>query len=246
MRSTTTTTSAALAAVISSLSLLACGNVTPIQGIAPDDAPRQLAEAICPKAYECCMTSQLMDNMQAGTDVASCETKTRDAFQQQVATIKASEEKGRVVYDGAKVQACVDRIKSSTCAALNTTNHFSGVPDCASFLQPKVAVGGACAADFECAGGFCDTSAVPSGTIGDGVCKAFAKVGQACSADVPCSADLWCDGTKCTTERPPGGASPEACFYSSACSYAGGDRGAASLITLGLLLGAIARRRRKG
>jgi uncharacterized protein (TIGR03382 family) len=49
---------------------------------------------------------------------------------------------------------------------------------------------------------------------------------------------------KCTA-RPPGGASAEACFYSSACNFAGGDRGAASLLTVALLLGAIIARRRR-
>jgi uncharacterized protein (TIGR03382 family) len=234
---------------LSAVSLLACGDVTPIAGIAPDEAPRRLAEAICPKAYECCMTDQLTGNMQAGTDVASCETKTREAFENQVATIKASQKKGRVVYDGLKVQACVDRFTapSTTCADLNTTNHFSGVPECASFLQPRVAPGGACGASFECFEGFCDTSAVPEGSVGDGVCKPFPKAGEACSAEVPCGAELTCDATAmtCTAARPPGGPAADACFYSSACNFAGGDRGAASLLTVGLLLGAMVRRRRR-
>lgn len=233
-------------AALASLPLFACGAVTPIPGIAPDDAPRRLSEAICPKAYQCCMADQLMDNEQAGTDVASCKTKSRDAFTQQVAGIKASQAKGRVVYDGLKVEACVARIESAPCSELNTTNHFTGIPECASFLQPKVAPGGACTGDFECVGGACDTSAVPSGTAGDGVCKAFAKLGEACTSATPCSPDLTCDGAsaKCAA-RPPGGASPEACFYSSACNFAGGDRGAASLLTVVLLLGAIVARRRR-
>lgn len=251
MRKTTRPGIALLAGLpaLLSLSLIACGDVTAIPGIAPDDAPRQLADAVCPKAYECCMTDQLTGNMQAGTDVASCKTKTREAFQNQVAGIKASQAKGRVVYDGLKVQACVDRLSSpsTTCADLNTTNHFSGVRECASFLQPKVAPGDPCTADFECVGGFCDTSAVPSGTIGDGACKAFAKAGEACGATALCGAELTCDGTtmKCTAARPPGGQAAASCFYSSACNFAGGDRGAASLLTIALLLGAIARRGRR-
>jgi uncharacterized protein (TIGR03382 family) len=238
---------AALAALLS-VSLLACGDVTPIPGIAPDDAPRRLAEAICPKAYQCCMTEQLMDNEQAGTDVASCTTKTREAFTQQVAGIKASQAKGRVVYDGLKVQACVEKFEaaSTTCAQLNTTNHFTGVPECASFLQPKVAPGDACTADFECVGGFCDTSAVPTGTAGDGVCKAFAKLGDACSSTAPCAPEFICGADTMTcANRPPGGAPAEACFYSSACNYAGGDRGAASALAVVLLLGAALTRRRR-
>lgn len=223
--------------------------MTPIPGIAPDDAPRELAEAICPKAYECCMAKQLMDNEQAGTDVASCEAKTREALGQQVAHIKASQRQGRAVYDGLKVQACVDRLKapSTKCADLNTTNHLSGVPECASFLEPKVAPGGPCTADFECVGGFCDTSNLAPGTLGDGACKAFATAGQACGTATPCGPDLSCasPAMTCTAARPPGGPAADACFYSSGCNVANGDKGAASLLTVGLLLGAIARRRRK-
>ena len=64
--------------------------------VARTDDFQKLAQAICPKAYECCMTDQLSGNMQAGTDVASCEMKTQEAFEHQVDSIKASEKKGRL------------------------------------------------------------------------------------------------------------------------------------------------------
>src|SRR4029079_1231974 len=110
MHSTTRSAMVALGLAISALPLFACGDVAPIPGIAPDVAPQKLAEAICPKAYECCMTDQLSGNMQAGTDVASCEMKTQMAFEGQVAGIKASEKKGRAKYDGLAVQACVEHL----------------------------------------------------------------------------------------------------------------------------------------
>lgn len=228
------------------LPLMACGDVATVPGIGPDQAPQRLADAICPKAYECCMTNQLMDNMQAGTDVASCKANTKEAFQNQVDSIKASEKKGRVVYDGLKVQTCVEILEGASCADLNMTNHLSGVPSCSSFLEPKVALGGACAADYECVDSFCDRSAIPKGEPGDGKCKAFATTGAACGTSVPCGKDLTCDATAmtCKAAPPPGAPPANACFYSSACSYSGGDRGAASLLAIGLLLAAVARRRR--
>ncbi len=223
------------------LPLLACDQVT--LGISPDDAPAQLAQAICPKAYDCCMASQLMSNTQAGTDEPTCETKTQAAFEQQVAGIEASEQSGRSSYDGTKVQACVTYIRSAACADLDMTNHFSGIPACASFIAPKVAVGGACANDYECIDGWCDKTGAPDGS--DGACRALGQSGDPCANGAKCASTLVCDATTMTCGAPPT-ATPAAtsCFYSSACSYAGGDRGAASLLGLGLLAIAVASRTR--
>jgi MYXO-CTERM domain-containing protein len=240
------TTGLAIASLLT-LPALACGGVT-ARGISPEAAPKELAQAICPKAYDCCMTTQLMHNDQAGTDVATCEMKTQAGLESQVAGIEASEKNGRVIYDGTKVDACVKFLQSATCMELNTTGHFSGIPACASFIQPQVAAGGACAADFECIDGFCDKTGVASGQAnGDGACRTLAKAGESCAAGVHCELGLTCDATSTTCAAPPVGGAPtaDACFYSSACNYAGGDRGAASLLTVGLVLVAVWRRRRK-
>jgi hypothetical protein len=242
----TNTTRFAIASFASflALPLAACDDVQAVPGLAPDLAPKALAEAICPAAYNCCSADQLMSNEQAGTDVATCETKTEAAFKSHVANIKASEKKGRVVYDGLKVQDCVSFLKSASCTDLQMTGHFTGLPACASFITPLVDVGGACGQDFECRNAFCDRTGVANGQ--DGACRAFAKTGEACSADLRCASDLACDAgtSKCVT-KPAGAPAPaNACFYSSACNYAGGDRGAYSLLGLGLLLTAVAWRRR--
>jgi hypothetical protein len=239
------TTRAAIALLIA-LPLAACDNeVKTVPGLAPDLAPSSLAESICPAAYRCCSAGQLMSNRQAGTDVASCEMNTEAAFKGQVAGIKSSQEKGRVIYDGLKVQACVDFLKSASCTDLQTTGHFTGLPACSSFIQPQVAVGAACGQDFECIDGYCDKTGVAEGQNGDGKCRAFSKQGQACSMDVRCGSNLICDdGTSQCVPLPPVGPAPaNACFYSSGCSYAGGDRGASSVLAIGLLLIAVVRRR---
>jgi hypothetical protein len=245
----TITTRSAIALVLAfspALLLAACDDVQAVPGLAPDLAPKALAESICPAAYRCCMPDQLMDNDQAGTDVASCEMKTESGFASQVANIEASERKGRVTYDGLKVQACVDYLKSAPCSELQMTTHFTGLPACSSFIQPKVAVGGACSQDFECVDSFCDETGVAAGQ--DGKCRAFAMAGEACSTDLLCAKTLICDsGTNTCKPAPnPGPPPANACFYSSACNYAGGDRGAFSLLGIGLLLVAVARRRARG
>jgi hypothetical protein len=224
------------------LPLLACGGVAPTPGISVDNAPAELAKAICPKAYDCCMASQLVGNGQAGTDETTCETKTQEAFKQQLSGIKASQSKDRVLYDGTKLEACVTFLRSAACTELNVTNHFTGLPACSSFIEPQVALGGACGADYECIDGSCDKTGV---TAGDGVCRALGKLGDPCGTAI-CEKNLTCDATAktCAAPAPAGPPAANVCFYSSACSYTGGDRGAGSALAIGLLLAAVASRRR--
>jgi hypothetical protein len=225
------------------LPLFACGSVATAPGVSPDEAPAKLAPAICSAAYKCCTMSQLMGNTQAGTSEPTCEAMTQAALQNQVAGIKASEAKGRVTYDGTKVQACIDDLDAAACQDLQMTNHFSGIPACASFIQPKVAVGGACSSDVECIDGYCDKTGVASGA--DGACHALGQSGDACASGAQCASTLTCDTTAMTCETPPSSTTPaSSCFYASACSYAGGDRGTASALGLGLLVLAVAARRR--
>jgi uncharacterized protein (TIGR03382 family) len=240
------TTQLAIAWVLS-LPLLACGGaVQPEPGVSPKDAPRLLAPAICAQAYRCCTMAQLMKNDNAGTDVASCETKTQMALGGQVNAIESSERKGRVNYDGLKVQACIDYLSDANtmCSDLNMTFHLTGVPACSSFLEPKVAVGGACTLDFECIDGFCDTTGAASGA--DGKCRALGKQGDSCANTGRCEAGLDCDATAMTcavapTTPPAGGM----CFYSSGCSTAGRGEGGPSLLGLGLMVAELVRRRRR-
>jgi MYXO-CTERM domain-containing protein len=240
------TTHLAIACALA-IGLAACGGpVQPEPGISPRDAPHLLAPAICAQAYKCCTMSQLMNNDAAGTDEATCEMKTEAALTKQVASIEASERKGRVNYDGVKVSGCIDYLTSinTSCDELNMTFHLSGVPACAAFLEPEVALGGACTLDFECVDGFCDLTGVTGGA--DGKCRAFANVGESCANMSRCAAGLICDTTAMTcTAAPVGGQSAPMCFYSSGCSDAGGNaRSKTTLALAALAMAALVRRRR--
>jgi hypothetical protein len=241
------TTRLAIASALS-LPLFACGGaVQPEPGVSPKNAPALLAPAICAQAYRCCSMPQLMGNANAGADMATCEMKTQTALTQEVSAIESSERKGRVNYDGLKVQACIAYLTAmdTQCSDLNMTFHLSGVPACSSFLEPKVAVGGGCTNDFECVDGFCDTTGVAAGA--DGTCRALAKTGESCANMGRCEPGLNCDATAMTCMAPPPATTPPAamCFYSSACSYAGGDRGAGSVLGVGVLLLAVMSRKRR-
>jgi hypothetical protein len=223
------------------VALMGCGSVEEgAGGISVQAAPAEIAKAVCPKAYTCCMTSQLMGNDLAGTDEPSCEAKTTEGFKKNLDGIVASQKKGRVIYDGNKLAGCLSTIRSASCEALDTTNHFSGVAGCDSFVQPQVAAGGACDADWECIGGWCRS----------GVCRPFVADGDACSADEKCGRDLVCGATSHACMAPtdqrgtPAGTPPAACFYASACAYAGdGHPTVPGLMALMALVAAVCRRR---
>jgi uncharacterized protein (TIGR03382 family) len=239
-----------LAVALLALPVAACGSATTAPGVSRQEAPAKLAQAICAAAYRCCTTAELMGNKQAGADEPSCESMTEAAITNQVAGIDASEAKGRVTYDGIKVQSCIDHLQPSTaCADLDMTNHLSGVAACSSFLQPKVAPGDACSADFECIDGFCDKTGVADGA--DGACRALGKAGESCAGAQMgrCEPGLTCDATDMTCRMPPPVAGPppaSMCFYASACSYAGGDGGAGTILGVGLLAALVVSRRRRG
>jgi hypothetical protein len=178
---------------------MGCGGV---HGIQVDKTATQIGQTVCAKAYSCCTLDQLMSNDAAGTDAAdcsgdhtacehACEAKTADNFRNVLSGIQDSVDRKRAQYEQAKVDACLDTIRSASCPTLNMTNHLMGVPGCDSFVTPLVALGGACGNDYECVGGFCKPPP-PSSNAFDGVCTALADVGQSC-ADANCATGLVCD-----------------------------------------------------
>ena len=257
-----------------------CGSV---HGIPIDETAREIAEAVCPKAWSCCTIDQLMDNASSGADVATatqtcttdvapceraCETQTAEDFRHQLADIQRSVDQKRAVYEQAKVDACLDKIRSSTCEMLNVTNHLTGVPGCDSFVTPMVTMGGACSHDYECTSGWCrgdgtcgaPMSGMSCATDGcgegfvcdqlntsdkaDDVCVQPQDNGAVCTRAIECKSGVCSSsggsGMTCVAKTGP------MCFYGSGCSAAGGPPGAASLLLLagfGLLVARRARRR---
>jgi hypothetical protein len=235
-------------------------------GIALDDAPAEIARAVCPRAYGCCTPMQLMGNDQAGTDPASCEARTTEGFRKQLDGVKSSVRQDRVAYHGDKLAACLDFIRNASCEDLRRTDHFSGL-GCEPWLEPKVAPAGVCGSDNECIDSFC----LQVG-LGQGVCTPLPNAGAPCH-EGRCGHGLLCDpstktcadahpegamctaSTQCTTGNCAGSdggmsscapAAPDKCFYSSACSFGHAPLSVgwatAGLAALALALG----RRRRG
>jgi MYXO-CTERM domain-containing protein len=263
-----------------------CGQV---HSIPIDQDATDIAQTVCTSAYRCCTLAQLMNNSSAGTDVSmgttdcttnstpceqACETETAQNFRNQLSGVQDSVDKKRAVFEQAKVDACLQTIRSSTCDALNMTNHLTGVPGCDSFVTPLVAIGGGCSQDYECVNGWCNA----------GTCAAFVTVGQPCPSGGPscapgltcdtngttndasddtcvepgptgatCSDALQCQSLSCSSSGGPGmtcqappSNPPPMCFYGGGCAAAGEGRpGPGTIMLLAVFVAfAFARTRR--
>ena len=242
-------------------------------GIPLEDAPREIARSVCPRAYGCCMPMQLMNNDLAGKDEPSCELKTQEGFRKHLDGARRAIEKKRLVYRGDNLATCLSFIRSAKCEELNRTNHFTGLA-CEPYLEPQQPHGAPCDGDGECIDGFCEK---PASGSGDSLCRPWPGEGQSC-AERHCAKGLACTGPDktCAVVLPEGavctaagqcasgncanffggsgtcGPPPTAanqCFYSSACSYgagraAGGGAGALGALLLVLVVAGSRRARR--
>jgi hypothetical protein len=200
-------------------------------------APERIAEAVCPKAYECCLTDHLLQNPAAGTDVATCKQATSEGFRLSFEALRDSQRRGRASFDQTKLDACLVTIASSTCEQLGSTKYLSGVPGCGSVAIPKVAAGGACLANHDCVGGYCQGL---NGPDGEGTCAVLETACDSWGA-AGCPDDMVCNSGLCSSRLPTGGncrfdeecqsnncllgtsgcsATAERCFYNWPCSFA--------------------------
>jgi hypothetical protein len=211
------------------LAVAGCGGVS---GIPIDQTATDIATTVCPKAWSCCTADQLSGNSAAGTSEADCEVQTKQSFVNQLSTLQRSVDQKRATYQSSKLDSCLATIKSSSCAALDVTNHLAGISGCATFTTPLVATGGACSQNYECVDGWCN---VPmNSSNGDGVCAAFVGTGESCAAGggVSCGPGAVCDieGTVddssddlCETVSDDGGACTDDLQCTSLnCSSSGG------------------------
>lgn len=241
--------------------------------IAIQYAPAEMARTICTRAYDCCTVDQLMSNDAAGTTEAACERESTKSFRNTMNAVERAQQRGRLAYHGDLLATCLANIRAASCDELNRTNHLSGVDCGATYLEPKVAVGGACDMDSECMGGSC---AVAEGAD-EGICVVFGHENDSCADGARCAAGFACDGNThlcyatnpdgavCTSPAqcssgscnasPTGGAStcgppaPTMCFYSSGCAAAGSappSLPAAAVVLAAIAWAVGARRRRAG
>jgi hypothetical protein len=245
------------------VTLFGCGSVS---GIPIEKTSTDFAKAICPKAYDCCTTDQLKNNMAAGTTEAECETNTAQNFREQLNSMQASENAGRAKFDQPAVDACLTALRAATCSELTMIRSLSGLPACNStFATPLVAVGGVCGQDYECINSVCQKAE----GAWEGVCAVGAPAGASCDTN-HCAQNLVCDPQDgnietddvCVMEQDNGAAcnsnfecksrycvAPSdataktcmavptpQCFYGGGCSAAGGAPRIGALLVMGLFV----------
>src|SRR5512141_188473 len=106
------------------------------------ELPPKLASALC-AAYENCY-GPVFSLFLNGSD---CTTVTERRIQNgSFPRLQSSIDQGKVRYDGAEVQACLDSIAGRTCAELLERD----TPECLGALDGTVELGGACELDEEC------------------------------------------------------------------------------------------------
>jgi hypothetical protein len=111
------------------------------------------------------------------------------------ASMEESVAQGRQDFDSSKVSDCSKAMSQLSLAdCLEFASHGAIALSCAAFT-PRTAVGGACTFDWDCVGGWCDTSAACPGQ-----CRAVIQPGSACdSATDKCAAGATCFDGQCAT-----------------------------------------------
>ncbi len=159
------------------------------------------AAAICDRVFDCCNTADLAEQFGKTpvVDYAGCRILYRSLWEAAIEPVVADGEKaGRVSFNQANFDTCMQTLGGLSCADFSSASTF-----CKDIFTAKVAVGQACFSDFECMDGTCD---IPNGASA-GSCKANPipmGLGGACTTTKGCQSGLYCDGTKCATQKADG------------------------------------------
>lgn len=85
-----------------------------------------------------------------GTSEAACVAQLEEVFSP--AEVQASVGAGRIIYDAADAQVCLDAREAMTCGQFWGTDPFQLPPECETAFVGTVPNGGTCTLDLDCAG----------------------------------------------------------------------------------------------
>jgi hypothetical protein len=185
------------------LGTVACGSdSTSAGGIALAELPPKVASALC-TAYEHCYGPVFSLFLNGSDCAAVTEQRVRNGS---FPRWQSSIDQGKLRYDGAQVQACLDSLAARSCAQLLDRD----TPQCLSALDGTVELGGACDLDEECKGSaLCQASTATC----PGQCVALLVAGQACRKDSDCQSGLQCSTETGACVAPA--AANERCEYNA-------------------------------
>jgi hypothetical protein len=103
---------------------------------------------------------------------------------------------GKVEFDGADAQACLDASAARSCDLTSQSSRISPRA-CATLVRGKLHDGDTCAQSLECVSGNCDLPACDDACcagkcVGDSAPAAEAKIGESCEFTT-CEVDAYCD-----------------------------------------------------
>lgn len=146
----------------SSVALLACGGDDGIDSAS--GAFKASIQASCEKAFACMSSYDAAMNNDTpfaqsyGTSVSDCVTRTNAILTQLLGAdyltkLDASVDAGRITFDAADAQACLDAGSAQTCDQFFDQNGATYTPPaaCGTALAGTVATGGECTIEDDCA-----------------------------------------------------------------------------------------------
>jgi hypothetical protein len=238
--------------------MLGCGGGGSYGSVTLDQLPDVYSRVLCDQNFKCASAADIMMRTKQ-----KCLDDNKAVIQAVVSQVRESNTKGRSTYDPVAAGACMTAMGNQSCE--DWVDGTKELPACTGVTTPKVALGGACAGDGDCVGGYCDGVDSSTNPPTDGMCKATVPHGGKCTFSDTCADNDVCDGTTmtCTTvPKKPGGAActgenDSSCSHSCnkdtlKCSgYAGCNVGGVtpastllSLVGLGLIAGVVRRKRR--
>ncbi|HUS29201.1 MAG TPA: hypothetical protein VMZ53_11840 [Kofleriaceae bacterium] len=203
-------------ALISAFGLLAaaCGGDSSVDiSTNQDNFCEQIADVVCHNLYQCCTESEIEDRLSVSEPrtEAQCRQDYSRLCQRGGADVRDSLQDGRITFDPAKLNGCLEAIlaPTDTCSAVaEATVPWKEACKDAPWVG-TVAVGAACLFPFDCAG-------APDAFCGpDLKCKMKPTAGFPCSTSNPCASAYYCQPT--TSTCAPKVAAGAACTSSTQC-----------------------------
>jgi hypothetical protein len=178
-------------------------------GLALSQLSAKYAAALCAQNFKCVPAAAI------GTrTMMECVDTNKCALDFEASSIGDGIARGRVSYDPNQAAACVDAIAQISCDDWDKGFAETTQPAvCASAVVGKVAAGGACLDDVECATHFCHGED-PSMNL-DGKCVDSNSLGQACAGSADCASGFYCDldSQVCAAQEPAG----QPCMLEAEC-----------------------------
>ncbi|MDC0747567.1 hypothetical protein [Polyangium mundeleinium] len=181
-----------------------------------DDVGTATAELYCGLVYSCCTMAEQDKALDGITPKPQNEAECAQVFKGMydmlvLPRLKKAVGAGRMEYDQHLAASCLAKLDGS-CTAIKG-DLFESDPECQSVFLGKVADGGDCGGDDECAGD--DSVCIGDTDTELGKCQPRGAAGAACEFDEDCTTE-YCDfqASMCAAQKALG----EACTGFSECT----------------------------